>query len=60
MSPATKLCHSKHVFSLIHLYIRIVLSQQHVTTVPHLDTLFFDEAGYVLLVIEDKTLELPK
>ena len=58
MSPATKLCRSKHVFSLIHVRIPIVHSQQHVTTAPGVDALFFDEAGYVLLVIEDKTLEL--
>ena len=46
------------MFSLIHLHIPVVHSQQHVTTAPRLDTLPFDEAGYVLLVIEDKTLEL--
>ena len=48
----------KHMFSLIHLHIPVVHSQQHVTTAPRLDTIPFDEAGYALLVIEDKTLEL--
>ena len=43
---------------MIHLHIPVVQSQQHVTTAPRIDTLPFDEAGYVLLVIDDKTLEL--
>ena len=58
MSRATKLRHSKHEFSLIHIQIPVVLSQQQVTTAPRLDILPFDGAGYVLLAIEEKTLEL--
>ena len=53
-----KTCVQFDTYIYIYIQIPVVLSQQQVTTAPRLDTLPFDGAGYVLLLIEEKTLEL--